>query len=92
MRKVLAGLLLGAVVLFSTSVYAKDLKIGYADMLKVFNEYEKTKVYEAELDKKKKKQEEDNKLVEKKDKIIKMQDKLALLKEQEQEKERDKRG
>jgi len=74
---------------FSSSLFAKELKIGYADALSMFNDYKKTKEYEKALDEKKQKQEKENKLVEKKEAIIKMQDKLALLSEKEQAKERD---
>lgn len=69
MKKLLVAALLGVFV-FSGFVYAADLKFGYVDFEKVFNEYYKTKSEDAklkaELDKKKadldKKKEEVDKL------------------------------
>lgn len=86
MKKVLVALL-GLCVLLTAQVSAKDLKIGYVDVLKVFNEYKKTKDYEGMLDEKRQKEETVNKLPEKKEAIIKMKDKLDVLKGNELEKQ-----
>lgn len=67
---------------------AKDLKIGYVDILKIFNEYQKTKEYDKMLEEKKSAKEKE--LEQKKEEIREMQDKLELLKDKEQEKEREK--
>ncbi len=89
MRKALV-LALGLCFIGSAIVYGKDLKVGYADIVKVFNDYQKTKDYEKILDEKKKKKEEESKLEEKKNEIIKMQDKLELLKDKEKEQQKEK--
>lgn len=68
--------------------FSKDLKIGYVDIFEIFNEYEKTKDYDAVLEKKKDK--EKTKLDASKEKIQKMQNKLSLLKDEEQEKQAEK--
>ena len=54
MKKVLLSLLmLGILGSFSSNLWAKDLKIGYVDIFKIFNEYEKTKEYDKILEGKK---------------------------------------
>jgi len=79
------------VALFTPSLsYAKDLKIGFIDILLIFNEYTKSKDYEKVLDEQRKQKEDERGLTEKKEEIIKMQDKLSLLKEKEQEKQKEK--
>ena len=75
-------------VSFSFTCFSKDSKIGYVDVIKVFNEYEKTKNYEKDLDRKKKEVEEE--LSEKREIIEKMSSKLSLLKDEEREKEQEK--
>ncbi|MCP4652746.1 MAG: OmpH family outer membrane protein [Candidatus Omnitrophica bacterium] len=87
MKKILFCLVTLAVALSSVS-FAKDLKIGYVDVFAVFNEYTKTKDYEAILAKKK--EVEEGKLNKRKEKIEKLQNKLTLLKEEEREKEEEK--
>lgn len=77
---------LGLLVSFSAVTFAKDLKIGYVDFLKVYNEYKKTKDYEDNLGKKG--AEEEKKLNAKKQEIEDMQNKTSMLKEEEQEKEK----
>ena len=76
-------------VLFSTNVFAKEIKMGFIDVLTVFNDYEKTKDYEKEIDNQKKEKEAETKIEEKKEEIIKMQDKIDLLGEKEQDAERE---
>ena len=89
MRKALA---VAIVLCFAGSImgYGGDLKVGYADIVKVFNDYQKTKDYEKVLDEKKKKKEAESNLEEKKNEIIKMQDKLELLKDREKEQQKEK--
>lgn len=77
-------------ILLSSGAYAKELKIGYVDVLMLFNEYDKTKDYESMLEGKKQERAKENKLEVKKEEIIKMQDKLELLKDKELEKQREK--
>lgn len=86
MKKILLGFLISFLSLFYS--FSQELKIGYVDVFKVFNEYEKTKEYDGILEKRK--EEEEKKLSEKREEIEKMQSKLSLLKEEEQEKEREK--
>ena len=68
------------VTLFLSPTYSKDFKLGYADVMLIFNEYNKTKEYQKVLEEKRKESEEESNLQEKKEDIIKMQDSLALLK------------
>jgi len=86
MRKYLIFLI---ILLFTASLsftsFSKNLKIGYVDMLELFNEYQKTKDFDDNLEKKRLEAEE--KLNEKKEDIEKIQNKLSLLKEEEKEKE-----
>ena len=57
--------------------YAKELKIGYVDLAKVFDEYKKTKEYEKSLEEKgKTKEVERKKMI---DEIRKLKDEQALL-------------
>jgi len=80
-------LLSAALILVSPfTAHAKpfDGKIGYVDLSRVFNEYKKTKEYDAVLEKENTSfQEERNKMI---DKIRDAQSKLALLKEDEKKK------
>ncbi|OPX30495.1 MAG: hypothetical protein B1H08_01515 [Candidatus Omnitrophica bacterium 4484_171] len=89
MKKVVC-LAFGIFFLMSVSAYSKDSKIGYADVFKIFNGYVKTKDYEKSLEEKKKSKESENKLEEKKNTIVKMQDKLDLLKSKEKEEQKAK--
>ena len=76
------------VISFSSTAFSKDLKVGYVDIFKIFNEYAKTKEYDKVLEQEK---EERKKELDKKKEIIeKMQGKLGLLKEKEQAKEKEK--
>jgi outer membrane protein len=77
----------GLIGSFSFSAFAKELKIGYVDIFEVFNEYEKTKDYDKNLEKKK--DEQMKKLDEKKAELEKLQNKLSVLKKEEQEKKKD---
>ena len=89
MRKTVC-LALGVFFLMSVSAYSKELKVGYADVFKIFNSYTKTKDYEKSLEEKKKRAENENKLEDKKDTITKMQDKLDLLKGKEKQEQKTK--
>jgi len=89
MRKVVGCLLVLVVALsLSFSCFAKDLKIGYVDIFKVFNDYDKTKGYDTKLEAKKKAAEK--KLEAKKVLIEKMQQKLSVLKESQKKAEEEK--
>lgn len=89
MRRVIGCLLVLTVMMsFSSVCFSKDLKIGYVDILKVFNDYEKTKNYDKNLEKKK--EEAEKKLEKKRGVIEKLQGKLGLLKEGEKAKEGEK--
>ena len=89
MRKIIGCLLVLTVMMsFSSTCFSKDIKIGYVDIFKVFNDYEKTKEYDVKLEKKKEKVEK--KLEIKKEAIVKLQGKLDLLKEDEKVKEGEK--
>ena len=81
-----AAIILG--VSFCSIGFAKDLKIGFVDVYKIFNEYDKTKESESTLDKKKKKVEE--KLIEKKNVLEKIQNKLETLNEEQKKVEESK--
>jgi outer membrane protein len=83
------SLLLAFVFLATFNADAKpfDGKIGFVDLSRVFNEYKKTKEYDAVLEKENTTfQEERNKMI---DKIRDAQSKLALLKEDEKKKLQD---
>jgi len=67
-------------MLLSTSSFAKDEKFGYVDLSQIFNEYKRTKEYDAELEKETNAfQEERNKMIES---VRDAQGKLALMKEE----------
>lgn len=89
MKKVLIFLIaLGLLSSVSFCAFSKDLRLGYVDIMQVFDEYSKTKDYDGELEKKS--EVEQKKLDAEKEKIQKMQNKLSLLKDSEQEKQREK--
>lgn len=88
MRKWLVLIISGLIISVSFTSFAKELKIGYVNIFKVFNEYEKTKEYDAKLEKETKKIEKE--LSVKKEAIEKIQNKLSLLKEAEKKKEEEK--
>lgn len=81
MKKLLILLaVLGIMIPFSS--FAAVSKIGYVDILGIFNDYKKTQDYDENLEQIAKKKGET--LDEKKQKIEEMQDKLSLLKEGKQ--------
>ncbi|MBU1113065.1 MAG: OmpH family outer membrane protein [Candidatus Omnitrophica bacterium] len=89
MKKLLVVFLaIGLTGVFSPAIFAKDLKIGYVDIIKVLNDYEKTKKYDATLEEKRKEAEE--KLTKKKADLEQMQKKLSVIKEGEKQKEQEK--
>ena len=89
MRRLVSFLLvLVMITAVSLTSFSKDLKIGYVDIFKVFNEYEKTKEYDSKLEKKKERAEKE--LDSKKETITKLQNKMSLLKEKDQKKEQKK--
>ncbi|MCK4519710.1 MAG: OmpH family outer membrane protein [Candidatus Omnitrophica bacterium] len=89
MKRVFGYLLVLAVMVsFSFPCFSKDLKIGYVDIFKVFNDYEKTKDYDKKLEKKKNDVEKN--LEAKKTVIEKLQNKMSLLKEDKKAKEEEK--
>jgi len=86
MKKILAALLVGLFTfgLIAAEVSAKELKVGYVDMQKVFNEYKKTKEAESDLESKGKvKTEERGKMVED---IRRLKDEIELLSDKNKEK------
>lgn len=89
MKKFLVFLIaIGVMTSFALTSFSKDLKIGYVDIFKVFNEYGKTKEYDKTLEVRKQKVEKQ--LKEKKNTLDKMQKKLSILKESEKAKEQEK--
>ena len=70
------------------SSYGKELKVGYADIFRVINEYNKTKEYEEALEKKA--VAKDKILQDKQEELRKMQDRLGALKGKAEEEEREK--
>ncbi len=89
MKRGLAILLTaGLIFSFTLSCFSEGLKIGYVDIFEVFNEYDKTKDYDSNLEKKK--EEIEKKLDAKKKTIEKLQNKLGLLKEEERAREEEK--
>ena len=89
MKKFLVFLVaLGLISGFCFESYSEGLKIGYVDIFKIFNDYEKTKQYDKTLEGRK--EEAEKQLEEKKSTLEKMQKKLSILKEEEKEKEREK--
>ncbi len=89
MKKIFGCLLVFAVIMsFSSTCFSKDLKIGYVDIFKVFNDYEKTKDYDKKLEKKKNDVEKN--LEAKKAVIEKLQNKMSLLKENKKAEEEEK--
>lgn len=92
MRRVgMIGLIVGIILMVTPfASYAQQVKIACADFLTVFNEYQKTQDYEAALETKKAARVQESKLEEKGEEIKKMQEKLDLLKEKEQDKQKEK--
>ncbi len=86
MKKIVGFLIVLMIMMsFSSTCFSKDLKIGYVDIFKVFNDYDKTKEYDEKLEVRKTAAEE--KLEVKKEIIEKLQNKLDLLKDSEKVKE-----
>ena len=83
-KKLLIFAVLVMCFVFVGDSYAKELKVGYVDMRKVFYEYKKTKDFNKELEK------EDGQLKQEIDKrtesIRKLRDEIDMLSEQAQEK------
>jgi len=73
---------------FSFNSFSKDLKIGYVNIFKVFNAYDKTKKYDDMIAKEKTAKEKE--LDAQKKKITDMNDKLSLLKADAQKKQKSK--
>lgn len=89
MKKICSFLLVLAIaVSFSFPCFSENLKIGYVDIFKVFNEYGKTKEYDKKLEEKKSNVEKT--LEEKKVIIEKLQNQMSLLKEDKKAKEEEK--
>ncbi len=89
MRKFFSILLaVGLSFSFATGSFAKDLKIGYVNTIEVFNEYQRTKDQDKQLEVKKEKAQETLEAREKE--IQKIQNRLEVLKEGEREKEAEK--
>lgn len=86
MKKIIVfSLFLG--LMFPLLSGAEEVKIGYVDIFEVFNSYEKTKEYDAVLEKER--EEKEKELDKEKENIKKIQDKMTLLNEKEQEKEQE---
>lgn len=89
MRKIAIFLTMAVLIgSFPFKSFAAEIKVGYVDIFEIFNEYEKTKEYDKNLEKRKKALEK--KLEVKKSDIEKIQNKLSLLKEGEKGKEEGK--
>jgi outer membrane protein len=78
--------MLGLSVSLAGRSYAKELKIGCVDAIEVFNEYSKTKDYDKVLEAKK--TDKEKKLELKGADLEKLQNKLSVLKKEEQLKEK----
>lgn len=88
MKKIFGLLIFVLVLSISFTCFSKDLKIGYVDIIKVFNDYQKTKDYEGELEIKKK--EVEKVLNKKREEIEKLNNKIGVLKEKEKEEQQEK--
>lgn len=87
MRKLLVFLVAVIFVLgMAKPIFCEELKIGYVDVLKVFNDYKKTKDYDEVLEAERKDKEEkrDEKIAE----LKKLQDQYVLLSDAEKEKKK----
>jgi outer membrane protein len=74
-------------LLIPMSAFSAELKIGYVDVLKVFNDYNKTKDYDKVLDEQRTEKEEG--LEKKKEEIKAIQDKIELLKDEQKDEKRE---
>jgi len=89
MKRVLSVLVVMALFLSLPFVcFSADLKVAYVDLFEVFNEYNKTKDYDGELEKKSNAAK--NQLTARREKIEKIRSKLEVLKESERKKEEGK--
>lgn len=88
MRKIFGLLVFVLVLSVSFTCFPKDLKIGYVDIIEVFNDYQKTKDYEGVLDVEKK--EIEKVLNKKREEIERLNNKMSLLKEKEKEAHQEK--
>jgi outer membrane protein len=79
---------LGFACALCVTSFAKEMKVGYVDVFKVFQDYKKTQDYEKDLDSKKNR--EEARLKDKETNIKKMQEGLDVLKDDQKEKARDK--
>ena len=79
---------LGFACALCVTSFAKEMKVGYVDVFKVFQDYKKTQDYEKDLDGRKNR--EEARLKDKEANIKKMQEGLDLLKDDQKEKTRDK--
>jgi len=79
---------LGFACALCVTSFAKDMRVGYVDVFKVFQDYKKTQDYEKELDAKKTRQEA--RLKSKEEEIKNMQNGIDALKDDQKEKARDK--
>lgn len=77
---------LGFACALSVTSFAKDMKVGYVDVFKVFQEYKKTQDYEKDLDAKKNR--EEGRLKDREASIKKMQEGIDALKDDQKEKAR----
>jgi Skp family chaperone for outer membrane proteins len=89
MKKVFFFLLVSVGLMFSQA-YAKDIKIGVINPATMLTSYEKAKDYDKALEGSKEQKAKDYNLDAKKDEIMKMRDKMGLLKDKEQADMKDK--
>jgi len=85
-KKVLGVLLVG--LIFPLLCSGRELKVGYVDVVEVITNYDKAKDYDRLLNEKREKVEED--LSSQRETIKEMQKGLSLLKDEEQEKQKEK--
>jgi Skp family chaperone for outer membrane proteins len=85
-KAVIFLVMLGLVGSFAGKTFAKEIKIGCVDAIEVFNDYEKTKDYDKVLETKK--QDKEKKLETKGAELEKLQNKISVLKKEEQVKEK----
>ncbi|MFC1703222.1 OmpH family outer membrane protein [Candidatus Omnitrophota bacterium] len=85
---ILVGMVLALLCAWSSHVQAEEGKVAYVDLSRVFDSYKKTEKYDKDLEKKREVKQQER---EKKVKEIKgLQDKMALLNDQEKEKTQSK--
>lgn len=88
-RMLIAVIMAGLIISVSwPAAFAKEIKIGYVNFMQVYNEYQKTKDYDAKLEVKK--AEAEKNLNAQKTKIDELRNKLNVLNEKEQAKEKEK--